>query len=66
MINKEMTVLEIVEKYPETESIFRDYDDLIGKCILCHCLFDSINKVEVDHNLKLDSLLNKINSEVRK
>lgn len=64
MITKEMTVLEIVEKYPETEDIFRDYDNIVGKCVLCNCLFDSINKIATDYNLELEVLLDKINNAI--
>lgn len=64
MIKGEMTVLEIVERYPETEDIFRSYDDIIGECILCHCLFDSLKEISYKHNLNLDSLVDKLNSVI--
>ena len=64
MITKEMTILEIVEKYPETEDVFRSYDDITGKCVLCSYLFDTIDKVSAAHNLKLDVLLDKINDAI--
>ena len=31
-----MTMLEIIENYPETEEVFRAYDDIAGKCLLCN------------------------------
>lgn len=65
MINGEMIVLEIVEKYPETEDIFRSYDETIGKCILCYFLFDSLSKISIDNNLNLDELINKLNSSIK-
>lgn len=64
MITTKMTVLEIVEKYPETEDIFRDYDDIVGKCVLCNRLFDSLDSIGFDYGLDLESLLNKINSAI--
>lgn len=59
-----MTVLDIVEKHPETENIFRDYDAIVGKCVLCACLFDSIEDIATNHNLDLKSFLYKINSSI--
>lgn len=64
MITGEMTVLEIIGKYPETEDVFRDYDDIVGKCVLCNCLFDTINKISEDYKLNLDVLLDKINRAI--
>ncbi len=64
MITKEMTVLEIVEKHPETEDVFRGYDDIVGKCVLCTCLFDSIYSIALDYHLDLELLLDKVNSTI--
>ncbi len=43
-------------KHPVTEDVLRDYDDILGKCVLCNRLFDSITKIAVDYNLKLNVL----------
>lgn len=59
-----MTALEIIGKYPETEDVFRNYDDIVGKCVLCNCLFDTINKISEDYKLNLDVLLDKINRAI--
>lgn len=59
-----MTVLEIVEKHPETEDVFRSYDDITGKCVLCTCLFDTIEKISLDYDLNLDILVQKINDAI--
>jgi len=64
LITKEMTVLEIVEKHPETEDVFRSYDDITGKCVLCSCLFDTVEKISLDYNLDLDVLIHGINSAI--
>lgn len=34
-------ILDIVSKYPQTEDVFRTYDEKAGKCVLCHYLFES-------------------------
>ena len=64
MITKEMTVLEIIGKYPETEDVFRDYDDIVGKRVLCNCLFDTTNKISEDYKSNLDVLPDKINRAI--
>lgn len=60
MITKEMTVLEIVEKHPEAEYIFRTYNDIIDNCVLCSCLFDTIDSLTIDYDINLEVLLYKI------
>lgn len=58
-------ILDIVEKFPETEEVFARYDEDAGKCIMCHYLFASpqdladdigidINQLMVDLSLAID------------
>lgn len=56
-----MTMLEIVENYPETEEVFRAYDDITGKCLLCNNLFDSIETIAMKYSINSEEMLNKIN-----
>lgn len=65
MIKKEMTVLEIVEKFPDTESIFSSYDEQAGKCLLCECLFDSLLTISEDYNIDLEKFLNDLNKAIK-
>lgn len=60
MITNEMTILDIVEKYPKTEDLFKSYDELVGKCVLCNNLFDSLDNFAADNNIDLQDLINKI------
>lgn len=60
MITKEMTILDIVEKYPKTEDLFKSYDELVGKCVLCNNLFDSLDNFTADNNIDLQDLISKI------
>lgn len=66
MIKKEMILLDIVEKYPETEDSFRQYDNALGKCLLCHNLFDSIEDIADKYDLDLKELLDKVNKVIKK
>jgi len=61
LITKNMTMLEIIENYPETEEVFRAYDDIAGKCLLCNNLFDSIETIAMEYSINSEEMLNKIN-----
>ncbi len=56
-IHTEMTVLNIVSKYRETEAVFKSYDKKAGVCICCHALFEPLSKVAVRYGLNLEKLL---------
>jgi len=60
MLNKDMTILNIVADYPVTEDIFRTYDDLAGKCTMCHNLFDTVEEFSVIYNIDLDDLMDRL------
>lgn len=51
MIVKDTNPLEKVQKCPETEHIIREYDAVLGKCLLCNYLFDSIENIATKHNV---------------
>ncbi|MGQ9637828.1 MAG: hypothetical protein ACUVQ9_13350 [Thermodesulfobacteriota bacterium] len=56
-ITADMTVLDIVNRYRNTESIFKKYDKQTGECICCQALFDSLRDVADRYKLNLDQLL---------
>jgi len=59
-----LTVLDVVSTYPETEVIFKSYDASVGECICCQSLFDTVQQVADKYNLDLPEILNKLNSAV--
>ncbi|KOF57189.1 hypothetical protein AGR56_11980 [Clostridium sp. DMHC 10] len=61
MITEKMILLDIVEKYPETEKIFHEYDYILGKCLLCNNLFDSIENIVKEYKLNSNEMLEKLN-----
>lgn len=61
MITQKMTILDIVEKYPETEAVFHEYDSSLGKCLLCNNLFNTIEEIAKSYNLNLIELIEKLN-----
>lgn len=60
----DMTVLDIIDEYPETESIFRSYDEQVGECICCQRLFHTVQQVAESYKLDLVDFLKKLNSAV--
>ncbi|CDF58615.1 hypothetical protein [Thermobrachium celere] len=65
-IQKEMILLDIVEKYPETEDVFHMYDEVAGVCILCSNLFDSLEVVANKYDLDLEKFLQQLNRAIKK
>ena len=39
-VSREMTILDILSLYPETETLFREYDEKANVCLCCKALFD--------------------------
>ena len=64
MFDEKNTVLEWVETYPDTEIIFKSFDKKIGKCILCECLFDSIEAIAQENAIDLRELLKQLYQEI--
>ena len=64
MIDKNMMILDWVDKYPEVEDIIREYDERVGVCILCKCLFDSIEEIENNYNVNLDDMFDRLKSAI--
>lgn len=56
-IRPEMTVLDIISKYRETEAVFKRYDDKAGECICCQALFDTVQDVAQKYGLDLTELM---------
>ena len=64
MIDKKMTILDLVDKYPQTEDIIREYDERVGACILCKCLFDSIEEIENTYNVNLQDMFERLKTVI--
>ena len=56
-ITPEMTVLEVIDRYRETEAVFRNYDEQAGICICCQALFETIGEMAEKYRLNLDQIL---------
>ncbi|SHJ90836.1 hypothetical protein SAMN02745248_01273 [Hathewaya proteolytica DSM 3090] len=64
MITGNMSLLDIVAKYPKTEEVFHEYDAILGKCLLCTNLFDSIEDIVKEYKLNSDELLQNLNKNI--
>ncbi len=56
-ITPDMTVLDIVSIFRETEQVFRKYDEKAGECICCNALFSSLKEVSEVYGIDLNELL---------
>ncbi|WP_418790857.1 DUF1858 domain-containing protein [Phosphitispora sp. TUW77] len=61
MITKDMTILDIVNKYPETIDVFQAYDKTYSTCICCTSLFETLENTASMHKLDLVKLLSDLN-----
>lgn len=56
-IHPEMTVLDIISGYRETEGVFKQYDEQAGECICCQALFEPLKNVAGKYGLDLKKLI---------
>jgi hypothetical protein len=55
-IHPQMTVLDVVSRWRQTEAVFKRYDAQAGACICCQSLFDSVWDVAQKYDLDLERL----------
>ena len=60
-ITPDMTVLDVVSRYRQTEKIFKRYDKRVGACICCEALFEPLKELPKKFNLDLDKLIHELN-----
>lgn len=56
-IHQEMTILDVISKYRETEAVFKQYDERAGECICCQALFEPLRNVAAKYGLDLKRLM---------
>ena len=57
-ISPDMTVLDVIHRYRETEAVFKGYDDAeAGVCICCSALFETLEDVSAAYGIDRDELL---------
>jgi hypothetical protein len=61
-----MTILEIIEKYPETQATFNFYSERYATCISCGWLFSTVEETAAATGIPLESLLKDLETQVSK
>jgi hypothetical protein len=64
-IRAEMTILDVVSRYRQTEAVFTKYDEKAGVCLCCEALFDPLQEIAERYGLNLEKLLADLNSAVK-
>ena len=62
IIHPDMTVLDVILACPETEAVFKSYDEQAGECICCAALFDSVRDMTERYGLNTDELMVRLKS----
>ena len=56
-ITPQMTVLDVVSQYRQTEAVFKSYDAAAGECICCNALFETLQDAADKYSLDLVRLI---------
>ena len=65
MLTKDMTILDLAEKHPESVRVFKVYDRRFNVCICCESLFETLEQVCKKYGIDLDKLLTEINEAIQ-
>lgn len=61
-IHPDMTVLDVVSRFRQSEAVFRKFDERAGVCICCEALFEPLKNVSAKYGLDLKELLSELES----
>jgi len=64
-ISSSMTLLDIMSRHREAETVFRRYDEKAGVCLCCEALFDTLDQVADKYQLDIGRILEDLNTAVR-
>lgn len=59
-----MTVLDVISRYRQTEAVFKSYDEQAGECICCNALFETLTTVAQKYHLDVDEMIQKLRSAI--
>lgn len=60
VLTSDMLLLDILSRWPATESVVRRYDEQAGVCLCCTCLFDTVQEVASRFSLDPEVFLSDI------
>jgi hypothetical protein len=63
-IHPDMTVLDVVSRFRQSEAVFKKYDERAGVCICCEALFEPLKEASAKYGLDLKELLSDLESAV--
>lgn len=63
-IRRDMTLIDIISQYRETERVFKSYDSLAGECICCNCLFDTLEQMVEKYRLDIAKIQKELEEAV--
>lgn len=66
MIAKNITILELLNRYPETIPVFQAYDRKLSTCICCTSMFETVEKTALKHRIDLKKFLYELHRALRK
>ena len=64
-INPEMTILDIISTYRQTEAIFKKYDDKAGVCLCCQALFDPLKDIVNQYGLDIEEIMSDLEAVIK-
>jgi hypothetical protein len=56
-IDPDMTILDVVSRYRQTEAVFKQYDEKAGVCLCCQALFEPLKDVADKYGLDLEEIM---------
>ena len=62
MIRRDMTILDILCDHQETQEMFRRYDDVIGECVMCNHMFETLEEFCGRYRLDAEKLLRELSA----
>ncbi|KUK41161.1 MAG: Uncharacterized protein XD69_0795 [Clostridia bacterium 62_21] len=64
MITAHDTVLQVLEKHPETKPVFDRYGKRLGVCLTCRALFNTLEEAAQANGIPLEDFLADLNEAV--
>ncbi|HET57099.1 MAG TPA: hypothetical protein ENN35_01500 [Deltaproteobacteria bacterium] len=65
MFGPEITVLDVISQYRQTESVFREYDKIAGECICCQSLFETLEDVAKKYGFNPERFFSDLESVIK-
>ena len=63
-VTSDMTVLEVIDLYRETEAVSRKYDEKAGVSICCQALFDTLKGVSEKYGIDVKRLMADLEAKI--